>query len=367
MDYTQENIGSILESIDNNNTFSQEQRNHIHETINKMVAVLKSKNTDAFEIAKRVKKYLNQMNLNILRDNVTRAVDKVISDPMHAIGDETHTNNLYSQETRTCLINRVVEILQFLKTDDMNEYEKLNAINEYIKENVSIRAQYFLAFDEVIPEFDKNELHYRTAYSALLEGQAMCAGYAETCRILCEASGFDTHTLLSRLPGKNKHLIHFVTLVSTSDGQDIILDPEREASCQRKGYSFIDYQNSMAYFTPPLFYYNDKASNKGVGPDVDVFLNQYLVNPNPNNARLFLIDEKYDLYLITAEKQERIDNLGSLLQNPEFIEYVKLQKASFITKGTQNIDGLQKIMSITEQAKTQKTEQNSEFSELGEE
>lgn len=275
MELSQNSIDFIREGIDKDTSYSQEQRDYLHEEI---VKILKSDDLDAYQILLKINNFISETKLKYLRVRAEQSVDKVISDPIHAISSETSQNQLYNAKLRSDLIDKIVEIIQFLNIDEASEYDKLNYINEYLKTTVTIRGEYFSAFEAMASEFDEKELQYRTAYSALLKGQSMCAGYAESCRILCETAGFKTHTLLSRLPGKNKHLMHYVTLVTTSDGISIILDPERESSCERKKQDFLKYQDLMTYFTPTYNFYKSKITNQGVGPDVDLFLESYLKN-----------------------------------------------------------------------------------------
>lgn len=138
-----------------------------------------------------------------------------------------------------------------------------------------MRKSYFDAFREEIPEIPRSELMYRTAYGALVLGEAMCAGYTEAARMLLEVSGLETKTLLSKLPGKNKYLLHYVTAIKYDRGAGrdyYIMDPEREFSCEEKGYDFRRYLMEMTYIVPEQYFYENKVGKNGVGPCANEYL-----------------------------------------------------------------------------------------------
>lgn len=200
-------------------------------------------------------------------------VNAVIKDPAH--GDE-----FYTVEMHTELLYKITEILDELDiNEDVSEEEIIIAVNDYLKKNVTIRNEYFITQREVLAEFPVEELEYRTAYAALCKGQAMCAGYAEAARVLLESCGFRTHTLLSKLPGKGKQLLHYVTAVEyNAHGRKyFVFDPEREASCDRKGYDFREYLLRMTYIKPEEYFYSHKVGKNGLGPNADYYIST--INP----------------------------------------------------------------------------------------
>ncbi len=200
-----------------------------------------------------------------------KQIDRVLS----VVNDPAHGKEFYNEEMFTELLYKIEEILNGLDISDWtSEEDIIRLINTYLKENVSIRSEYFIAQREVIQEFPTDELQYRTAYAALCKGQAMCAGYAEAARVLLEAGGFKTHTLLSKLPGKNKKLLHYVTAVEYNKygRKYFIFDPEREASCDKKGYDFRDYLLNMTYIKPEKYFYENKVGKTGLGPEADSYI-----------------------------------------------------------------------------------------------
>lgn len=205
-----------------------------------------------------------------------KQIDAVYS----VINDPAHGKEFYNEEMFTELLYKIEEIMKGLDIDEgTSEEDIINLVNNYLKKNVTIRNEYFIAQREVIQELPKEELQYRTAYAALCKGQAMCAGYAEAARVLLESGGFKTHTILSKLPGSNKKLLHYVTAVeyNAHGRKHFIFDPERESSCDRKGYDFREYLLNMTYIKPEKYFYEHKVGPTGLGPDAD----EYLANIKP--------------------------------------------------------------------------------------
>lgn len=224
------------------------------------------------------------------REDIKQIAYTIISSKEH--GTEFYTNEMFNS-----LIDKICIIVKELNLNSGTDYEKISKVNEYLKSNVTVRKSYFDAFREEIPEIPKEELIYRTSYGALVMGEAMCAGFTESARILLEISGLKTKTLLSKLPGKNKYLLHYVTAIKydRGSGRDFyIMDPEREHSCEQKGYDFRRYLMEMTYILPEQYFFENKVGKNGVGPCAD----EYLANIKPkhvlskNNVDELFIDEK---------------------------------------------------------------------------
>ena len=210
-----------------------------------------------------------------------KQIDRVYS----VINDPAHGKEFYNEEMFTDLLYKIDEILKTLEIDETTpEDDVIIEVNNYLKQNVKIRNEYFIAQREVISEFPEDELQYRTAYAALCKGEAMCAGYAEASRVLLECCDFNTHTLLSKLPGKGKVLLHYVTAVEYDIGSGrkyFVFDPERESSCDRKGYDFRQYLLNMTYIKPEEYFYKNKVGKTGLGPNADY----YIANFNPARVK----------------------------------------------------------------------------------
>lgn len=207
---------------------------------------------------------------------IQQIVARIISSKEHGI-------EFYTKEMFIKLLKKVEELIERLSLDKGTDFEKITKVNEYLKKNVVVRKSYFDAFREEIPEIPDSELIYRTAYGALILGEAMCAGFTEAARILLEVSGLKTKTLLSKLPGRNKYLLHYVTAIKYDKGAGrdyYIMDPEREFSCEQKGYDFKRYLMEMTYIVPEEYFFKHKVGKNGVGPCAD----EYLKTINPKHV-----------------------------------------------------------------------------------
>lgn len=205
----------------------------------------------------------------MLTEQQIESIISIINDPVHG-------HEFYTQEMFDKLLSKIDEIiLSFNINEKTTDQEKIDLVNKYIKTNVKIRSQYFEAFLEIINKIPEEELIYRTAYAALVEGEAMCAGYTEASRMLLECLGLKTKTLLSKLPGHNKQLLHYVVAIEydRGSGRDhYVLDPEREVSCEQKGYDFREYLMKMTFIIPEETFYQSKVGLTGVGPKAEAYL-----------------------------------------------------------------------------------------------
>lgn len=192
------------------------------------------------------------------------------------IKEPVHGSEFYTKETLKELVNKLAQIFGQLEITDKTDPENAIAIiQNYIKYNVNLRSPYFDAFCERSETFDKNELVYRTAYGALVKGEAMCAGCAEAVRMLLEMYGIKSYTLLSKLPGSNKRLLHYVVAAEyEKDGEThyAILDPERQANCERKGMDYERYKSNMIYAIPDPIFTNDVVGDTGLGMEAEEYL-----------------------------------------------------------------------------------------------
>ena len=199
-------------------------------------------------------------------------LDKIVS----IIKEPVHGERFYTKETMKKLIEKVQEICTELEIyPDTPQYRIIEIINNYIKCNVGLRKEYFDTFCERTDKFNQSELPYRTAYGALVKGEAMCAGYAEAERILLSQYGIDTHTLLSKLPGKNKRLLHYVVLARYKKGLNdeyAVLDPERQMNCERKGMDYELYKSKMIYMLPTAIFTNNVIGTTGVGMEAEEYM-----------------------------------------------------------------------------------------------
>ncbi len=193
-------------------------------------------------------------------------IDLIINEPWHG-------SEFYNASSLQSLYDISKEIKFKLDNSKYPVYDHITAVNNYVKSQVKIRHSYFEKFMGETDEFDKSELIYRTAYAALVKNEAMCAGFVEALRVLLSQYNIPTYTFLSKLPGANKQLLHYVC-VAEHDDEYLVLDPEREANCERKGYDFKDYLNEMTYIVPDMVFAENKILENGVGEKAIDFLNR---------------------------------------------------------------------------------------------
>lgn len=199
----------------------------------------------------------------------SEAILSIISEPVHG-------SQFYNRTTLRALLDRVQEICEGLEIDENSDPEKIiSIVNNYVKYNVSLKDSYFDAFCERSPKFDRDELPYRTAYGALVKKEAMCAGYTEAVRVLLSQYGIQSQTVLTKLPGKNKRLLHYVAIAEyEKDGETkyAVLDPERQANCEKKGMDYERYQANMIYAIPSPIFTDDVVGETGLGMQAEEYL-----------------------------------------------------------------------------------------------
>lgn len=197
----------------------------------------------------------------MMKQNVDQII-KIIQEPAHG-------QQFYTRTNMRALLDEVEDICKNMGiTEETPDRTKIKIINDYVKQNVNLRASYFEAFNEETDKFNENELIYRTAYGALVKGEAMCAGYAEATRILLSQYGIKSHTILAKLPGRDKRLLHYVVVAEyDEDGEKKyqVLDPERQRKCESRGWDFESYRNNMIYMKALPEFTNDVVGETGVG------------------------------------------------------------------------------------------------------
>lgn len=215
-------------------------------------------------IAKEIKglQYLAERKGNneilISRENNKDLIRSIITEEVH--GEEFYDKIMLEE-----LFNKVNYIKYNLHIEKLETVNIINTIKDFIKSNVTLRKKYF-------EDYDENERKYRTAYAALVNGEAMCAGYTEATRILLSTYGIKTVTLLSKLPESNKRILHYVCVFEDSNGEFLLIDPEREQNCHKKGIDFKQYASEMIFIVPDQHFIDNKCINDGAGP----YANDYI-------------------------------------------------------------------------------------------
>ncbi len=308
------------------------------------------------------------MEDEVLKQKIKAAVLRVTEDPVHKHTKEGSDKNcLYTESDYTELEDKVYQIIKAYKLDDpkIPEETKTVIVNDYLMNNVQIKHDYFDAFLTRIPQIPESELPSRTAHAALVKGATMCAGYAEACRVLLESLGINTKTLLSKLPGQDKRLLHYVTMATLSNGEVKLLDPEREASCLKKGFDFKKYQSSMEYMIPNEEFDSQKIGNDGIGIQVMDYISS--AKQSPDGSKLISLDEintengTKQIATVVDKDQPLIDENGkpinlsgstlsgkkldleNLISNPNFESYFKKRNPVILVHGTQKLSLLNKV------------------------
>ena len=202
--------------------------------------------------------------------------EKYIEKIKKIIMDSAHGTEFYNRIMFETLIMEVDDLVRKFEIDsNSKQRDIIRIINNYVKSNTTLREEYFDKFSDNADVFDKSETVYRTAYAALSRKQAMCAGYAELTRILLAMYDINSYTLLAKLPGRNKKLMHYVVLAEINENNKasyVILDPEREANCERKGMDFNRYLKNMTFAIPNKLWQENKFGHTGVGMEAEQFL-----------------------------------------------------------------------------------------------
>lgn len=193
------------------------------------------------------------------------------------IKEPVHGKEFYNREMLSELYTKVQEIINTLDIDkSTSPTEIIQIINNYIKSTVTIRREYFDALSGLSDVFPKSEEIYRTAYAALVKNSAMCAGYIEATRVLLSVYGIKSYTLIAKLPEAHKKLSHYVCVaeIVDTDGKvkNVVLDPERQSNCEKRGKFYPEYAENMIYCIPNKNWFENKVGPTGVGLEINDYL-----------------------------------------------------------------------------------------------
>lgn len=227
-------------------------------------------------------------------------IAQIIKEPVH--GKQFYTPEMFAE-----LIDKVKYLKEkFEITSETSKDKIIDIIQNYVKSNVKIRSQYFDVFCERDDTLNLDELIYRTAYGATKTGEAMCAGYAELTRILLALYDIESYTVLAKLPGKNKRLVHYAVVAKYQDKDKIkyrVLDPERLANCEKKGMDYERYVENMTFSAPHPIFTRDVLGDTGLGLTAEEYFN----NPNVISVN----GTKEISKIINEIEKERIEKDGA--------------------------------------------------------
>lgn len=98
-----------------------------------------------------------------------------------------YINYLYSDDEISKIDKKTDELLNTLITDDMDDYDKLKTIHDYIVNNVK--------YDIDRNENNSSNFNSYTAYGPLFEGYATCNGYTDLMAIFLTKLGFNNYKI----------------------------------------------------------------------------------------------------------------------------------------------------------------------------
>lgn len=196
--------------------------------------------------------------------NEIKKIIEIIEEPIHG-------KKFYTKEQLFLLVTKLIEIKNTLKIDGMEKKEIVNIVLGFVKNNVLYRKSYFDCFTGKSEVFDSNNVKYRTAYGALVEGEAMCAGFAEALRVLLSMYNVKSYTIISKLPLERKKLLHYVVIVEI-DGEYIVLDPESMQYCEKNRIDYNLYMESCIYTIPDKIFTDDVLGKNGSGMLAEEYL-----------------------------------------------------------------------------------------------
>ena len=131
-------------------------------------------------------------------------------------------HKLYDDDTISVINDRVDTIISENITDEMSNEEKIKTIHDYIINNTKYD-------DEKIGGITKYKSN--TAYGALIEGYAICSGYADSMAIFLDTMGIENYKISStnhvwnlvKIGDEWKHLDLTFDDPVTSSGEDMLL------------------------------------------------------------------------------------------------------------------------------------------------
>lgn len=131
---------------------------------------------------------------------------------------------LTNQTQEAAVQKKVDQLLKAIIKPSMTEFEKVKAINDYIVSNATYGT--------------KTKASPHSAYALLMEGQAVCQGYALTAYKMLDQAGFDAKYVVGTVNGNVAHAWNLVKV----DGQWYHLDTTwNDPLPNRFGASSYDY------------------------------------------------------------------------------------------------------------------------------
>ncbi|MFJ7733285.1 transglutaminase domain-containing protein [Lysinibacillus sp. NPDC097231] len=112
-------------------------------------------------------------------------------------GNVTYKTKYFTNQTQESAVQKKIDqVLKTIIKPSMTEFEKVKVINDYIVSNATYGT--------------KTKASPHSAYALLMEGQAVCQGYALTAYKMLEQAGVDTKYVVGYVNGNEEHAWNLV-------------------------------------------------------------------------------------------------------------------------------------------------------------
>lgn len=198
---------------------------------------------------------------------------------------------------------KVTDVISQIITPNMTDLEKELAINQYLCDTCEYDNDALANAEE--NEFREVDSRYKdsfTAYGALINGKAVCAGYAGAFKLLADAAGLECIVVTGMLEGNLPHAWNKVKI----DGEWEILDVTN---------------NDTEFLTNALLNLPDEAGSSILSEDRDYAMDSYLRNYAATNGKreYYRINDMYFDYDEISEKlADQINESGTALLRTEY-------------------------------------------------
>lgn len=155
-------------------------------------------------------------DMNVVQDAVSEAMyQNPLVLGVQDVGMDTLNNILYVEydfdaettaQKQQEIIDKANEVVAEIITDDMTDWEKGYAINQYLCENAEYDYD-ALENAEQYDFYDVDEDFYDsfTAYGCLVKGVGVCASYSADYKVLADAAGLESIVVTGYLEGATPH------------------------------------------------------------------------------------------------------------------------------------------------------------------
>ena len=181
-----------------------------------------------------VEKYQLQTIRVLNRNYVTLYCD--ISDNYYVEDAIMNGTSLSDEQTKAIELKNVCEnILNEIEENTSSEYQKEQKIHDYIVQNV----EYGYPDGKETEDSDAYN-----AYGALAKGRAVCNGYAQAMKLLCDLAGVECQMVIGTADGEN-HAWNLIHLDDEWYHTDVTWDDPEPDNSSRTLYSYFNLDDSQ--------------------------------------------------------------------------------------------------------------------------